>query len=905
MSDPREITESFRLERVLKSSRSGIVLRAVDPATHAPVAIKLIPCGSPVELTAYQQRFVRAMETLATRRPHAFPALLDHGFTPDASAFMVMEFVEGTRFDALGQIGARRIVELLLGVVDGLEALAESGVAHGNLAPENLFAVTTDGKESIKLLGFGTAAYGPHAEAAGSKEAAGAAPEYRAPERIESPGLEPDWRGDLYSLARIMVTALGGEIRAVDPARASVTLPAAAAADLVDAATLQATLERPLRHDPHERPASWDEFRQALRRAVTEEVAAGEKAALIDSDDLELEDAPAWLAGPAVEASPQPGAAPVAPSPGLPAARLEDTNPVLIAPVSATTTAPVQRPEPPEPWLDDGSTQRINLAERMKLIDHAGIETPAGAAPIEQESVPAPASAIQGTGREPVSGDLGGPPADRDDTIPTGRDVPPPSTAQPAELPAAAAPSTVTTVSPDAQVPSEVPPAPLQSQEVVETAARTVVAHPRRGGTGRVWLWAAGIAAVVLAASGAAVLWLTQEPHPTVARVAPPPTRAPATPAPIRAAAAPVRSVLQMQTAEHALSVGDWAAAGEALDAITPVEQAQLAPRDVERLRGLRESTDSLRRGTLARDLREAIQSSNLRLLRDTAKGLTREDEETFARDSNLAPTLEETKRALNLQTVMLKAQRDGNWPEVLQDATTLLTILPRDSQANELREKAARGLEQEADGLAQKGRYDQALARLDMLGQLWSDRSGLSARADRIRAEQAADAKVASLLASADQSERDKAPEKGLELLAGTTPGPRFEQRFRQTRERLEHQLAELDAAPPSVEMLTVDSKLEYQKGKPAALSFRVTDDHAVKSVRLFARVEGTDRWVELPMKHAANGDWTAEISATFHQNSTVDLYVTAADYSNHVGQFGTAQAPVKLKRKRNWLGL
>ena len=37
-------------------------------------------------------------------------------------------------------------------------------------------------------------------------------------------------------------------------------------------------------------------------------------------------------------------------------------------------------------------------------------------------------------------------------------------------------------------------------------------------------------------------------------------------------------------------------------------------------------------------------------------------------------------------------------------------------------------------------------------------------------------------------------------------------------------------------------------------------------------------------------------------HQNKTVELYVTAADPSGHVGQLGSADHPLKMKRK-SWI--
>ena len=123
--------------------------------------------------------------------------------------------------------------------------------------------------------------------------------------------------------------------------------------------------------------------------------------------------------------------------------------------------------------------------------------------------------------------------------------------------------------------------------------------------------------------------------------------------------------------------------------------------------------------------------------------------------------------------------------------------------------------------------------------------------------------------LAAAEQAERDQAPEKGLAALAAATPGPRWEERFRQARERLTRQLEQLDAASPTV-VLTPEVKLEYKKGEPGTISVRIQDDHGVKSARLFARVEGSVQYVELPLRPTSGSDYVAQISASFHQNQT-----------------------------------
>ncbi len=43
-------------------------------------------------------------------------------------------------------------------------------------------------------------------------------------------------------------------------------------------------------------------------------------------------------------------------------------------------------------------------------------------------------------------------------------------------------------------------------------------------------------------------------------------------------------------------------------------------------------------------------------------------------------------------------------------------------------------------------------------------------------------------------------------------------------------------------------------------------------------------------------------DVPPDLHQNKTVELYVTATDPSGHVGQLGSADHPLKMKRK-SWI--
>ena len=817
MNQPREITETFRLERVLKSSKSAIVFQAVDPGTGNVVAIKLIPPAAPAELKVCQSRFLAAMDALTSLHPPGFPMLLDHGFTPDGSAFMVMEFITGARLDASTGASPTRVIRLVLEAMESLEKLAERGIAHGNLAPDNLLAFRRGDGEGVKILGFGTAAFQVGGLAGAGLSLAEGPAQFAAPERLEpaTAALEPDWRSDLYSLALTTCELLGADVAPVDAPAPSVTLPPQVHQRLLDPVVLRAILEQSLRRNPAARPGSLDEFRQALHLALF-----GVNHREVPPPELELEEP----FGPVVSPAPVPPAI-FAPPP----------------PLGAPAPTPASEATPAQPKKEKERT---------------------GPVPIHRlPEIPAPPSGPQ---------------------------------VAPSESPPGVAPQE--TAGQTMQMPAE--PEPQPEGATTTAAPKVQRAIPKRSPGRRAVLWA-GLAILVLAAAAAAVFVLQgRRPRPAPRLAAAP------TPAPVRVTPAPPpvaqsNAVTQLQNAEAAIALGDLVAARQALDAITPAELETLSAAENERYTSLRETYNARVEQTLAKELTSSLSTGNLRALADTVKGISRQDEVAFARNADLATALEEARRVLNIQGLMLKAQRRGDWGDVLQQSTALASLVPKYMQAAELREKAASSLEREAETLAASANYEVALARLETLRRGWPDRKGVTDRIERVKADQVADKQLGAALTAAEQAERDQVPEKGLTALAAATPGPRWEGRFRQARERLTRQLERLDAASPTV-VLTPETKLEYKKSEPGTISVRIQDDHGVKNAQLFARVEGSVQYTELPLRPASGSDWAAQISANFHQNQTLDFYVVVSDHSDHTTQLGSAQNPLKLKRKK-----
>lgn len=953
MTKAREITESFRLDRVLKSSRSGIVFRATELGTGRAAAIKLIAPSCPAELHICQEQFLEAMEAWHDLKPAAFPELYDFGFTPDGSAFMVMEYAEGPAVESLAGQDPRRLLSLLSAAAGGLASLAERGVSHGNLTPQNLMARPRDTGETALVLGFGTAAFRVFMGELTGAVLASDALEYAAPELVDPHAGLPraNVRSDMYSLAQVACRVLQARVATTPDGHVRLDLPAATVASLGGAPGLHETLVGALQPRAEDRPGSWHELLAVLDRVLA---AAGvQPPAPGGTLFLHLGEAAAPVATAAVGTTPEEGPweeAGTAPprdltqpmmaviadeeggSPGDAGTVDGELPPPPVEPAAApepeaveTAPAPhpaVEEPARPTPGYETERTMAVpvhRLAEMpapadalptepattRELPETPPVETtqpvaPAGFVPSPPPPQPvfdsgpqrSPAEALYDTdkGRVPVEPQLPPPPP----TVPSEAPapVPPPLPAPPAETAA------TQLQEPVLEPPGTVPP-PLPQVAPVTGKVPKASVPKKRGRT----LWPIFVVLAVLLLGGgggvAFLWWQSQQAEQQARRRFVPPTPRPPTPAPTEAPKQPPAVLAQIRAFEEALAAGDLKAAQQSLETITPADEQQLTPADVEHLQGLRNTYAELRVRTMGNDLTRAFDAGNLRAIQRILSSMTREEQTALASNPDKAQTIEEARRALNLLKLAQTAERTGAWTDLLQQATALRELMPKADAAAEWREKAAKGLEAEAATAVQAGSYQQALDRLRALAKVWPDRPGLEARIDRITADQEADQKATAVLTQAEQSERQQRPESGLAMLQALRPPPRLEARVAELRQRLQAQLRQLDAQAPKVD-LQKGAKLEFDKGKLARVPLVVSDDHGIKSAKLFARVEGSGKYAEMNLTHGAGTEYAAELTAAFHQNQTVQFFVVVSDYSDQVGVLGSADKPLLLKRKK-----
>jgi serine/threonine-protein kinase len=202
---------AWRVLQAIGHGGMGTVYLAerADGQYEQRVALKLIR-GS-AQQTGASARF-RAEAHILARLSHPHIArLFDAGFTPEGSAYLVMEYVEGSPITAYGDANRLTVDErlhLFKMAARATQHAHQSLVVHRDLKPFNIF-VTASGE--VKLLDFGIAKLlEPDHPLAGqtTSETRALTPGYAAPEQLR--GEPVTTATDVYVLAVVLYELLTG-----------------------------------------------------------------------------------------------------------------------------------------------------------------------------------------------------------------------------------------------------------------------------------------------------------------------------------------------------------------------------------------------------------------------------------------------------------------------------------------------------------------------------------------------------------------------------------------------------------------------------------------------------------------------------------------------------------------------
>ena len=280
--------EEFEIKKVLGSGGFGITYLAMDIDLKRDVVLKEnlpFQCAmrdstrsvrprtsSPGDRDQFEwalQSFLREAETLS-RFDHPNIVRVLRRFEANNTAYFVMPYVPGESLKQVidEQVGRQeafteaRLKELLLPLLDALEALHREGVYHRDIKAANV--LLTRGHRPI-LIDFGAARQFISEKSHTVVESAG----YTPFEQLQSRGNVGPW-SDIYALAGTFFTAIHGE----PPPRASDRVRRDPIIKLADhysenySRPFLAALDWGLAVDETDRPQSVDEWRKAFQSAT-------------------------------------------------------------------------------------------------------------------------------------------------------------------------------------------------------------------------------------------------------------------------------------------------------------------------------------------------------------------------------------------------------------------------------------------------------------------------------------------------------------------------------------------------------------------------------------------------------------------------------------------------------------
>jgi serine/threonine-protein kinase len=217
---PYTINMRYKLERLISHGGSGIVFLATNEAGQE-VAIKVIRASAIADPRA-QDRFRREAQLAVGFNNPQVAAVFDFGMLPDASAYVVSEYVKG---DSLRQEIKRRgkfevddAIHIIAEVCDALDAAHKAGLVHRDLKPECIMLIPTPDMPypKVKIVNFSYTKFGSGKEfvpgTTAKLQAQGQLPlrpTYLSPEQYL--GEEADLRSDIYSLGVIAYEMLAGQ----------------------------------------------------------------------------------------------------------------------------------------------------------------------------------------------------------------------------------------------------------------------------------------------------------------------------------------------------------------------------------------------------------------------------------------------------------------------------------------------------------------------------------------------------------------------------------------------------------------------------------------------------------------------------------------------------------------------
>ena len=215
--------QRYRIDKRLGGGGMGDVFLAIDTRIGQQVALKLLK-DTLVESSEMRQRFEREITISAALPSEHIVNVSDCGVTPEGYPFYVMEYLRGESLGDLlrreRRIGFDRTVKIITQICSGLLPAHQGvtlpsgeriqAVVHRDLKPDNIFLLTTDLGERVKIVDFGIAKLrDERSENLTLTNTFLGTLRYSSPEQMMG-DKNLDGRADIYSLGVMMYEMLSG-----------------------------------------------------------------------------------------------------------------------------------------------------------------------------------------------------------------------------------------------------------------------------------------------------------------------------------------------------------------------------------------------------------------------------------------------------------------------------------------------------------------------------------------------------------------------------------------------------------------------------------------------------------------------------------------------------------------------
>jgi len=290
----------YQLKAPLGSGGMGDVYLAEHRLLKRLCAVKLIHPDKAGD-SRVKARFEQEVKATAILTHPNTVHVYDYGTAEGGRFYYAMEFLDGLNLDECvrqyGPMPAGRVIYILKQICGALQEASHEGLVHRDIKPSNIFLSERGHMFDVaKLLDFGLVQAALRHEVGMKRQSTliHGSPEFMCPE--QATGIEPDCRGDLYSLGAVAWFLLTGHppYRIADPVMLIVAHATGDAPDFADAEVsvpddLAAVITRCLSKKPEDR---YNDPRELL--LALEACEADASWTWMDAEDWWLANIPAY-----------------------------------------------------------------------------------------------------------------------------------------------------------------------------------------------------------------------------------------------------------------------------------------------------------------------------------------------------------------------------------------------------------------------------------------------------------------------------------------------------------------------------------------------------------------------------------------------------------------------------------